>query len=410
MSSAAPQLDAFGRDYLRLTLEIDKHIDGYIDAYYGPEALKAEVSTSTKKPATALIDAVAKLQDHIPDADPSRAAYLTGVLRAIDCTTRILNGETLDYLDEIERIYDIRPVLVDETVFQEAHQALDPLLPACAGMSLGDRLTTWRKQFEVSGEGVVPLLELARSECRVRTLQYVELPDDESVEIRLTNHQPWGAYNWYKGNAHSLIEFNTDIPLQVTGLINTFAHEGYPGHHTEHLLKENRLYRQRGYAEQAAALLHSPSAVIAEGIATTALEVIFPDTSHHEWNQTVMFPAAGLPDDGSLFDQIKNIEDITRPLRYVVGNAAILYHTGRLDQPQTIDYIHTYGLVPPERANKSFSFISHPLFRAYIFTYSAGYDLLHQATDLNATFLHLLSNQVLPSQLGHVSIINDYRK
>ena len=87
-------------------------------------------------------------------------------------------------------------------------------------------------------------------------------------------------------------------------------------------------------------------------------------------------------------------------LRYVSGNAAILYHTGRLNREQTIDYIQTYGLVSPERAAKSFSFLSHPLYRSYVFTYSVGYDLIHAAADPAAIFRRLLTEQVLPSQLA----------
>ena len=42
---AAPtrdSLDAAARDYVRLQLAIGEKEDGYIDAYYGPEQLKAE--------------------------------------------------------------------------------------------------------------------------------------------------------------------------------------------------------------------------------------------------------------------------------------------------------------------------------------------------------------------------------
>jgi hypothetical protein len=36
-------LDDFGRSYLELSLEIEKHIEGYVDAYIGPEDLKSAV-------------------------------------------------------------------------------------------------------------------------------------------------------------------------------------------------------------------------------------------------------------------------------------------------------------------------------------------------------------------------------
>ena len=397
-----PTLDSFSRDYLRLVLEIHAHhIDGYVDAYYGPEAIKAEVEASPAKRPSELLADVEELQSRVPTADPARHAYLTAALQGIECTIRILNSETIDYLDEVQRIYDIRPGLIAESRFESAHRELDRLLPANEqGIDLGQRLQAWRKIYEITADHALPLLELARAETRRRTLDIVPLPEDESVAISLVNNQPWGAYNWYLGNGRSLIEFNTDIPLQANHLLGTFAHEGYPGHHTEHLLKEKELYQEKGYAEQAAMLLHSPTAVIAEGIATTALEMIFPGGEHHEWNVEVLFPAAGIVTTPDIIDQMRRVGKASSDLRYVSGNAAILYHTGKLNRDQTIDYIHTYGLVAPDRAAKSFSFISHPLYRSYIFTYSAGYDLIKATANPGATFRHLLTAQVLPSQLS----------
>ncbi len=396
-----PNLDSFSVDYLRLVLEIHAHhIDGYVDAYYGPETLKAEVEASPTKSPVEILDAIADLQSRIPTTDPTRQAYLTAGLRGIECTTRMLNGETVDYLDEVYRIYDIRPEMVDEARFIEAHKALDSALPAGQQNSLPGRIEAWRKTFEIETDKALSLLDLARAETRRRTLAIVDLPDDESVEVSLVKGQPWSAYNWYLGNGRSLIEFNTDMPLQATSLISTFAHEGYPGHHTEHMLKEKALYREKGYAEQAAMLLHSPAAVIAEGIATAALEMIFPNDDHHEWNVEVLLPAAKIATPSGLAEQLRRISKASADLRYVTGNAAILYHTGKLDREQTIDYIRTYGLVTPERAAKSFSFLSHPLYRAYIFTYSVGYDLIKATDNPQQTFRRLLTQQLLPSQLA----------
>lgn len=397
-----PALDSFSLDYLRLVLAIHAHhIDGYVDAYYGPPELKAEIDAASPRDPAALLADVLALQDRVPTADSARQQYLTAALRGIECTVRMLNGEAIDYLDEVNRIYDIQPELVEEALFESAHRELDRVLPTSSpGLDLGTRLQAWRQSFDIDTASALPLLELTRIETRRRTEAIVALPANESVEIALVNNQPWGAYNWYLGNGRSLIEFNTDIPLQAPGLLGTFAHEGYPGHHTEHLLKERSLYHDKGYAEQAAMLLHSPSAVIAEGIATTALEIIFPGGSHHQWNVEVLFPAANIATPQDLAKQLGKIARASNNLRYVNGNAAILYHTGKLNREGTIDYIRHYGLVNAQRAAKSFNFISHPLFRSYVFTYTVGYDLINSTPDPAATFRRLLTEQVLPSHLS----------
>ena len=396
-----PELDAFSRDYLRLLLEIHAHhIDGYVDAYYGLPALKAEVESAPPKKPAELLAIITDLRGRIPHGDPARVAFLEVALRGVDCTIRMLNGQEFDYLDEVYRIYDVRPERIPEARFAAAHRDLDAALPPGDGEPAA-RLQAWRKQYEIAAERALPLLELARVETRRRTTPaIIELPEDESVEITLVSGQPWTAYNWYLGNGRSLIEFNTDMPMSAAGLISTFAHEGYPGHHTEHMLKEMVLYREKGYAEQAAALLHSPTAVISEGIATTAIEMIFPDGGHHDWNAEVLFPAAGLPVEPDTGERQRRLNGALEALRYVSGNAAILYHTGQLTRDQTIDYIRTHGLTSAARAEKSFSFISHPLYRSYPFTYTIGYDLIRATPNPAATFRRLLTEQVLPSDLA----------
>lgn len=395
-----PELDTFGEAYLRLTLEIDKHIAGYVDAYTGPDWLREAVKATPPRPPADLLSDVDRLEEMIPAGDPARAVYLASTLRAIECSVRLLAGEQFDYLEEVHRLYDIRPSLVPEARFEEAHRALDTLLPPQPGADLAARLAGWRKGFVIDNERALELLELARAETRRRTAALVALPDDESVEVCLTSGQPWGAYNWYLGHGRSRIEFNTDLPLHADTLLATFAHEGYPGHHTEATLKERELYRRRGYAEQAALLLHSPAAVIAEGIATTALEAIFPDGSDHAWNVQVLLPAAGLAVAPGLAETLAGFQTAGAALRYVNSNAAILYHTGRLDRAGAIGYLQTYGLVTPERAARLFGFFTNPLYRSYVFTYSIGHDLIAAADDPPATFRHLLTEQVLPSELA----------
>lgn len=394
-------LDDFSQNYLRLTLEIDKHIDGYVDAYIGPEDLKTAVQATPKREPSALIDDLAWLQDNLPTDPPQRHRYLKGVLRAIDCTVRILNGETFDYLDEVNRLFDIQPQLIAEEEFLAVHRELDTLLPGKG--SLAERMAARRQKYELQTEQILPLLELARVETRNRTAELVTLPDDEGVAIQLTSNQPWTAYNWYLGNGRSLIEFNTDVPSNALSILDIFAHEGYPGHHTEAVLKEQLLYKGKGWGEHAVRLLNAPEGVTAEAIATTAAEIIFPGSTRFDWVSQVILPAVGLP--GEPADQLLRINNAARMLRYISGNAAILYHSGQLTVEQILDYYQTYAMLDEKRAAQSFSFITHPLFRAYTFTYTTGYDLIAEAAngDKTPVFLKLLLNGILPSEINQLA-------
>lgn len=395
-------LQPFDQGYLTLTLEIEKHFPGYIDAYLGPAALKEQVNATPKRAPAALLQDCAALQASIPDADAARQAYLTATLRAAETTLRLLNGESFGYIEEVSRLYDIQPTLTDESVFTAAHQELDTLLPGSG--SLAERTEARRQRYQLEPAQALPLLEMARAECRQRTRRLFDLPADEDIEIRLVSQQPWGAYNWFLGNGRSLIEFNTDIPISALGLLDTFAHEGYPGHHTEGILKERYLWHEKGYGEQASFLLHSPAAVIAEGIATTALEIIFPNETHFVWTAEVLMPAAHLPPEPP--ELMQRIAQAGRALRHVSANAAILYHTGQLNREQAVAYMTTYGLSSPERAAKGFQFFTSPLFRSYIFTYTHGYDLIAAAAgsgDKTPLFRRLLTEQLLPYHLAQMA-------
>ena len=165
-----PALDAFGRAYLSLTIEINKHIDGYIDSYYGPANLKADIEASEKKSPAALMDDLKRLRDAIPDGNAQRRDYLVTVVRAMETTLRILNGEQIPYLDEVRAIYDISPELVDESVFTAAHRELDTLLPG--SLPLRDRVEAWRSQYDIPNERLLEMIEVAK---KAQAHDFIEL-------------------------------------------------------------------------------------------------------------------------------------------------------------------------------------------------------------------------------------------
>ena len=57
------------------------------------------------------------------------------------------------------------------------------------------------------------------AECKRRTLQYIALPTEEKFTLELVTKQPWSGYNWYKGNATSLIQINTDLPVLMSRVV-----------------------------------------------------------------------------------------------------------------------------------------------------------------------------------------------
>ncbi len=385
--------------YLELSLQLNKYIPGLIDAYYGSEDLKHKIEGQEKPSLSELSSMCNELLDLIKanEFEESRRTYLLKQIQALNTSIKALSGEKFGFLEEVSLCFDIFPEKHDEDKFDEAISKFDEILPGKG--SVIERMTLWKNSMAVTKKDLLTLLEASMKEVKQRTLKLFELPASETLEIKLTSQQPWSAYNWYLGNYRSLIEFNTDLPSQITTLVNIMAHEGYPGHHTEHCLKEYLLYRQKGYIEHAVLLVRAPESVIAEGIATFAEEVIFERKELLEWVLQHLGPIAQIDFDPELE---KEILDAVKELFYVAGNAAYLFYVENMPEDQVVDYVAKYGLMKKEEAKKRISFIKDPLWRPYVYNYTEGYKLveryLGRPFDLNK-FKKLLTEQIVPSQL-----------
>src|SRR5947208_16966362 len=152
----------------------------------------------------------------------------------------------------------------------------------------------WRKPFVIPKEKLDTVFQLAIKECRARTLAHVALPPTESFSVEYVTNKPWGGYNWYKGNFHSVIQVNTDLPIYIDRAVDLACHEGYPGHHVYNALLEQRLVRDRGWIEFTIYPLFSPQSLIAEGTANYGIEVAFPGDERAAFERDVLYPEAGL--------------------------------------------------------------------------------------------------------------------
>ena len=312
---------------------------------------------------------------------------------------RRVAGEELPYREEVRLLFDIEPAATPEGVYDAAIADLDSLLPGDG--PIVERMVAWRQSYVIPPEVARRLVDVILPELRARTEEFVDLPEDESIEIRMVQDQPWSGYNWYLGNGRSRVDLNTDLPIYAYRLTDLLAHEGYPGHHTEHALKE-RLYTEQGLGEHALQLINTPECVISEGIATLAEKMLFDPHELVRFRRERVYPAAGITGDP---EREVAIGAATRILRSVPGNAALLLHEEGRDQEDVVAYLQHYGLTTEAEARQSLHFIADPLWRAYIFTYHVGYELisgwLDQApAERRSRFRTLLTDQVYPSQIA----------
>ena len=398
-----PELDAFGREYARLSFAIERHVPGFIDAYLGPDDLRAALDPGpTGYPqAHALVTATRELLARIPmlDATEGRKGYLTKQVEAMLTTARRVAGEELPYREEVRLLFDIEPVATPEGVYDAAIADLETLLPGDG--TIAERLIAWRQSYAIPPETARRLVDIILPELRARTQEFVDLPEGESIEIRMVQDQPWSGYNWYLGNGRSRVDLNTDLPIYAYRLTDLLAHEGYPGHHTEHALKE-RLYTEQGLGEHALQLINTPECVISEGIATLAEKMLFDPNELVRFRRERVYPAAGISGDT---EREVAIGTALRILRSVPGNAALLLHEEGRDPQDVVAYLQRYGLVAEAEARQRLRFIADPLWRAYIFTYHVGYELISGWLDQvpaerHGRFRTLLTEQVYPSQIA----------
>ncbi len=390
--------DPTSRAYVRLALHIDRHVPGFIDAYFGPPAWQAEAKAEgVIPPAQLRREAEALLRDIAAIGDALRCEWLTKQVTAMTATLRRLEGEALLFEEELALMYDIHPQWTDERKFDDALHIIGDLLPGAG--PLADELEAWDARFDVSKWKLLPLLAICRDEAQRRTRRLFLLPEGEEVTLQIVQNQPWSAYNWYLGNYRSRVDVNTDLPVRANAMLRLMTHEGYPGHHTEHAIKERSLYRRQGRAEACVQLINAPECVISEGIADLAREVIFPEPELEAWLRDVLYPQAGIAAD---VERDRAIAQALRILRPVSGNAAFLLHRDGASEQTVVDYIQRYGARTEKQARQSYRFISNPLFRSYVFNYHYGRDLLNryiEASDRIARFRMLLEQPLTPSRI-----------
>lgn len=386
-------IDSISGRYIGLAFDIEAHVEGFVDAYFGPPELRER--PGRREPAE-IVAELAALRGEVAAGDypAQRKGYLDVQLRGMETTARRLAGEPIGYADEVRGCFDIEPVWTPESVFEGANAELEELLPGDG--PLADRMAAWRRGFEVSPEVARTMIDRIAAEARRRSAELAALPAGDEVRFELVSDKPWSGYNWYLGGGRSLVEINTDLPIKANALLDLVCHEAYPGHHTEHALKEQLLYHERGWGEQAIQLINTPECVVSEGIATLAADIIF-GADAHAWAAEQLYPLAGIQGDP---EREARIAAAQWSLRALSANAATLLHERGADPEAVVQYIMRYGLRTEREARQSLRFIATPLWRTYSFTYFVGRQILSAwlaQGDRRERFVRLLTEQLYPS-------------
>lgn len=376
-------LDPLAERYVRLALAFGEIDPNFVDAYTGP----AEWREQARAAGVPLVDQMTEVQS-IADAlavaqadvgEEARLRQLQRNVRALGTRMRMASGERLSFNEEAALLYDAVPPDYNYADFDQALADLDALLPG--DEPLGDRVQALRDKLIVSRDKVPAVMEAAIAECRARTVAHYELPANERFDLEFVTDKPWSGYNWYQGDNRSLIQVNLDQPFLITRALDLGCHEGYPGHHVWNLYVDNKFVKENGWLEYQVFPLFAPGSLFGEGSANFGVELAFPGESRLAYEQSVLYPIAGLsPEDGDRFEAVSELMGKLANARTQISRE---YLDGDISLDQAVELAMKYRLLSRSRAEQSFNF--DDTYRAYVINYTLGLEIVRDYIERHAT-------------------------
>jgi hypothetical protein len=348
--------------YLRLGLQLGRHVEGIVDAYYGPPELAAAVEAEPPVDPRALVSDAEALLDEL------EGGWLRDQVVGLRTYAGVLAGEPGSYADEVEGCYGVRPTHTNEAVFMAAHERVEELLPGDG--PLAERYERWRNSMLVPTEQVERTMAAVIEEARAWTRGLVELPTGEGVVLEIVRDKPWWAFCDYLGDLRSRIAVNVDLPISALELLRLTMHETYPGHHVERCSKEHLLVRGRGLLEETLVLVPTPQSLVSEGIAERAPNVLLEGDGAAAL--AAVMHAAGIEFD---LAHALAVEQALEPCTWADVNAALMLHDAGVSEAEVQSYLERWGLMTPKLASHLIRFLGEPTSRTYVMNYSAGREL-----------------------------------
>lgn len=414
--SAQQAADALAQSYLRLTLEAGTYEAEYVDAYYGPQALRDEAIAQPRSreelitEARAMVVAIDRQLERPAFASSAmtgghdlrqRLLALRGMLVAADTRLQMIGGMRFAFDAEAQGQFATVPVLHPLSHYDAILANLETLIPGTG--PLAARVDAFNERYTIPADRLRVVFDAAIAECRRRTAQNIALPEGESFTMEFVTNKPWSGYNYYQGNYRSLIQINTDLPIRISRAVDLGCHEGYPGHHVLNLMIEENLVRGRGWREYEVNPLYSPTSVISEGSANYGIDLAFPGAEKLAFERDVLYPLAGL--DPATADDYARVQAATEALSGARLTIARMYLDGAIDRARAVELTQRYLLLSPARAEQSVGFTDH--YRSYVLNYGWGKDLVRAAIEAGnpdqATrwqrMRRILSEPTLPADL-----------
>ena len=398
-----PKLSKFGEDFLLLTLRIDKHINGYVDFYFGPEKLRQIVNhESITAPNTLLSDSNNLIKQlGAQGYSKERERYIEKLLVAMKSSIEVLLGSKISVKDQFIKLYDVDLQPAKETELDNLKGEYEEAYKGYG--SLEERMNKLRITRKVPESKVFKFFKKAVdiTEKQTKKLFIDLLPKEESVIIDVVNTSEkvkWSCYNWYMGKYMSRIEVNPNYQMYWTVLLSFSSHEAYPGHHTEFAVKEERLYHELNQFEHSLLILHSPKLVVSEGIANKAISVLF---SNQEVAEIGLKEFCSEPLKDVPLEELELQDIVKAKIPIFWYNFAYHALVDKYNEKDLMRYGRNFEIFSDGALITGIERMSNPAYSNNAFMYYLGNNILQKYGDVPSLkdFRNLLVNPILPSDL-----------
>jgi hypothetical protein len=401
------KISNFGEDFLLLGLRIGKHIKGYVDFYFGPEDLKQLVENeSIISPNKLLNDSNTLIKElEVQSFDKQREKYIKKLLIAMKTSTEILNGAKFSFKDKVLRLYDVYLQPSDESEVNDLKEEYN--MAYVGSGSLEERMEKLKEQRKVPESDVFVLFKKALKIVKIRTKELFPnlLPTNEHINVELIGNYnnehkaKWSYYNWYQGNYTSRIEVNQKYNMYWSSLLSAAAHEGYPGHHSEFAVKEYYLFHEKAHFEHSILLLNSPTLIISEGIANTAINVLF---SYRDQAEISLEEFCSDKHEETPLDTLIKQYNVKRKINQFIYN--LTYHAllDEWSEEKITRYATSLEIFSKKEIDNRLKLINDPVHSTTSLSYFLGSKLIiNKFGEFPSTksFIELLTKPILPSDL-----------
>ena len=398
-----PKLSKYGEDFLLLALRIDKHINGYVDFYFGPKKLRQIVNhESITAPNTLLSDSNNLIKQlGAQGYSKERERYIEKLLVAMKSSIEVLLGSKISVKDQFIKLYDVDLQPAKETELDNLKEEYEEAYKGYG--SLEERMNKLRITRKVPESKVFKFFKKAVdiTEKQTKKLFIDLLPKEESVIIDVVNTSEkvkWSCYNWYMGKYMSRIEVNPNYQMYWTVLLSFSSHEAYPGHHTEFAVKEESLYHELNQFEHSLLILHSPKLVVSEGIANKAISILF---SNQEVAEIGLKEFCSEPLKEVPLEELELQDIVKAKIPIFWYNFAYHALVDKYNEKDLMRYGRNFEIFSDGALITGIERMSNPAYSNNAFMYYLGNNILQKYGDVPSLkdFRNLLVNPILPSDL-----------